>query len=153
MEWKFYEVPDGPKDWPAPTKWAEYLSCYVESKIGVRIGYYGYAKQIHVFEYARDGLGFKFDATKVASETKGDYRQTERHLGPRCKVWIDNVDIAKMLATDIAEQVVSDIADVLLSGVLLSRTRKADQVGPRIEQLVFASPELENLNLNGGIAK
>jgi len=150
VEWNFYDVPDGPKDWPNQNKQTEYLSCYVESQPGVRIGYYGYAKQIHSFEYARGNLGFKFNviAANIGENHKSDYRRTERYLGPKCQVWIDNADVAQMLSTGTAKHIVSDISGVLLSDPLLNRTRQSDLLGPPIEQVVFRALELERLNSN-----
>ena len=148
MSWKFYHVPDGLEDWPDPAKGTEYIQYYVESDPGVRIGYFGYAKGIHVFEYARGDIGFKFDviAANVGKNNESDCRKIERHLGPKCKAWIDNVDVARMLSSNTASHFVSDVTDVLLTGVLLNRTRHADLLGPSIEQVVFQSPELERLN-------
>lgn len=155
MEWKFYDVPDGPKDWPNQNRQTEYFSYYVESQLAVRIGYYGYAKQIHSFEYARGNLGFKFDvvAANVGQDHKSDYRKTQRYLGPTCQVWIDNADVARMLSTGAAKPFVSDISGVLISGTLLNRTRHADLLGPPIERVVFQALELERLNSNSGIAE
>lgn len=154
MNWKFYHVPDGLKDWPDQAKGTEYIQYYVEREPGIRVGYLGYGKQIHVFEYARGNLGFKFDvvATNVVKNTGDDDRKRDRQLGPKCKVWIYSEDIARMSA-DVARKVVSDIADVLLSGVLLSRTPHSDLLGPPIEDVVFASAELEQLNSKRGIGK
>jgi hypothetical protein len=151
MEWKFYHVPDGLKDWPDQEKGTEYIQYYVESEPGVRVGYYGYGKQIHVFEYARGDLGFKFDvvAANATKKNEGDYRKTGRHLGPKCKVWIDNIDVARMLSTGIAKHFVSDVTGILFSGVLLNHTPHAERLGPPIERIEFQSPELERLNSNG----
>jgi hypothetical protein len=155
MQWKFYHVPDGLKDWPDQKNGTEYIQYYVEREPGVRVGYYGYGKQTHVFEYARGELGFKFDvvATSIVKSNEGDYRKTGRHLGPKCKVWIDNIDVARMLSTGAAKHFVSDITEVLLSGVLLNRTCHVDLLGPPIERVAFESLELERLNSNSGIAK
>ena len=139
MEWNFYDVPDGPKNWPNQNKQTEYLSCYVESQPGVRIGYYGYAKQIHSFEYARGNLGFKFNviAANIGENHKSDYRRTERYLGPKCQVWIDNADVAQMLSTGTAKHIVSDISGVLLSGALLNRTATQICLGRLLSKSYF----------------
>jgi hypothetical protein len=47
MDWKFHCVPG-----------EEYPSRYVENEAKVKIGYLGYAKQLHYFEYTRGSFGF-----------------------------------------------------------------------------------------------
>jgi hypothetical protein len=72
-------------------------------------------------------------------------RVHERRLGPKCKIWIVDVDFARM-PLDIAQVVVIEIADVLLTGALLTRAPHSDLMGLPIKEVMFASTELEKLN-------
>jgi len=155
MSWKFHHAPDGLKDWASTKPSTEYIQYYVEDDPGVRVGYYGYAKQIHEFEYARGNMGFQF---KVVSANAGVDRnatvQSERHLGPNCKVWVDKADVAELMAAGTANCFVSDVLSILLSGVLLGNTAHAEErLGPPILRVVFQAAELERLNSSHGSAK
>jgi hypothetical protein len=67
-------------------------------------------------------------------------------------VWVDDIDVARILSNGASGDFVSDVMDVLLCGVLLSRLPYAERYGPPVEEVVFVSPELERLNSSRGIA-
>ena len=96
MDWKFHCVPG-----------EEYPSRYVENEAKVKIGYLGYAKRLHHFEYTRGSFGLGFAVTAAEYD-----RVDERRLGPKCKIWI----VDGRIPLDIAQVVVFEIADVILTG-------------------------------------
>jgi hypothetical protein len=111
---------------------------------------YGCKSSVHTFEYAREALGFAFNVlpTRVPWVTKEEYPKIRHYLGPSCKVYVDNTDVARLLSTGVARDFVADITDVLRSGVLLGCLPYAERYGPPVEEVVFEQPELERANSN-----
>jgi hypothetical protein len=142
------------KGWPGQREGAEYVSFYVESDLGARVGYYGCKSSMHLFEYAQGDLGFAFNVvpTGVPWVTKEEYAKIKRYLGPSCEVWVDDTDVARLVSTGTARDFVGDIAEVLRSGVLLDRLPHAERYGPPVEEIVFKQPELERLKSDCGTA-
>jgi hypothetical protein len=153
MTWKFFHEIHGVRDWPDRFDPSEYpVQYYVEKDAKTKLGFFGASTRgLWIFELSGHGLAFEFHAYRTGAfvGTQKNDLESERNLGPVCKVWIDKSDIARISQAD-ARIIISEISEGLLESPLLANIPRSEWVGPNLTPVIFGHEPFQEMNSAGG---
>jgi hypothetical protein len=153
MTWQFCHESHGVRDWPDRSDPSEYpVQYYVQNDAKTKLGFFGASSRGEwIFEFSGHGLTFEIRAHRIGAlvGNQKDDLNSERNLGPICKLWIDEADIDR-IALAGADIIVSEISEGLLESSLLANIPRSEWVGPNLTRVIFEHPPFQEMNSAGG---
>ncbi|TYL88434.1 hypothetical protein FXB40_38955 [Bradyrhizobium rifense] len=128
------------------------MQYYVQNDAKTKLGFFGAsARGVWIFEFSGHGLAFEFHAYRAGAFVgkQKDDPNSESNLGPVCKIWINESDIARISQAG-ARIIISEISEGLLDSPLLANIPRSEWVGPNLTGVMFAHEPFQELNSAGG---